>query len=244
MPDLMNVGPCERHLSGYEWSEQLRPISGRRFGQAHAVCVPLDAEHASIRRACIVSELPESKRQECRPARVFSITPFEKVDPAWLVVFVDVAMQEPVRPAARVAAALPDRRLWLDAYGRHKATVPGLVAALSLVLRTVCGCPSTERCPAAFASTLTSVRNVTDFGYWEVTLHAGHTIEVWADGYQEIDGAHVFGVLADADEEEQKGLLITGRTPTDPKRVIVGLCRFPIEAVASINGGPVVTQTD
>jgi hypothetical protein len=44
-------------------------------------------------------------------------------------------------------------------------------------------------------------------------------------------------VLADVDEEQQKDLLITGRTPTDEKRVIVGLSRFPREAVAKIRGG-------
>ena len=65
--------------------------------------------------------------------------------------------------------------------------------------------------------------------YWEVTLLDGHTVEVWADGYQELDGAYVFSVLADVGEEQQKDLFITGRTPTDEKRVIVGLSRFPRE---------------
>jgi hypothetical protein len=81
------------------------------------------------------------------------------------------------------------------------------------------------------------MRHVTELVYWEVTLLDGHTVEVWADGYQELDGAYVFTVLADVDEEQQKDLLITGRTPTDGKRVIVGLSRFPRETVARIRGG-------
>jgi hypothetical protein len=35
----------------------------------------------------------------------------------------------------------------------------------------------------------------------------------------------------------QKDLLITGPTPADPKRVIVGLARFPLEVVRDIHGG-------
>jgi hypothetical protein len=35
----------------------------------------------------------------------------------------------------------------------------------------------------------------------------------------------------------QKDPLIAGRTPTDPKQVIVGLSRFPREVVAEIHGG-------
>ncbi len=81
------------------------------------------------------------------------------------------------------------------------------------------------------------MRNFTELSYWEVMLMDGRTAEVWADGYQEVDGFYIFGVLAEADEEEQRHLLITGRTPTDPKRVIVGLSRFPVEAVADVCGG-------
>jgi len=81
------------------------------------------------------------------------------------------------------------------------------------------------------------MRHVTDLSHWEITLLEGSNIEVWADGYQEIDGKYVFGVLADVDEHAQADLLITGRTPTNPKRVIVGLSRFPVEAVRQIRGG-------
>lgn len=63
--------------------------------------------------------------------------------------------------------------------------------------------------------TLLAMRHVTELAYWEVTVVDGHTVEVWADGYQEIDDAYVFTVLADVSEEQQKDLLITGRAPTD-----------------------------
>ena len=78
---------------------------------------------------------------------------------------------------------------------------------------------------------------VTKLSYWEITLVDGQVVEVWADAYQELAGFYVFGVLADVDEPMQKDLLITGRTPTDPKRVIVGLARFPVDGVRNIHGG-------
>ena len=81
------------------------------------------------------------------------------------------------------------------------------------------------------------MRHVTELAYWEVTLIDGQTVEVWADGYQEVDGAFIFGVLADVDEDQQNDLLILGRTPTNPERVIVGLSKFPQHAVAKIRGG-------
>jgi Sigma-70 region 2 len=36
-----------------------------------------------------------------------------------------------------------------------------------------------------------------------VTLISGETVEVWADGYQEVDRTYIFGVLADVDEEQR-----------------------------------------
>jgi len=72
------------------------------------------------------------------------------------------------------------------------------------------------------------VRHVNDLSRWEVTLVDGQVIEVWADGYQ---------VLADVDEDQQEDLLILGITPSNPRRVIVGLSRFPRKAVAKIRTG-------
>jgi hypothetical protein len=70
---------------------------------------------------------------------------------------------------------------------------------------------------------------------WNVHLATGPTVEVWADGYQELDGYYVFGVLADADaESEIDGLDVTGRTPSNPLRVIVTLARFRVDEVAQI----------
>jgi hypothetical protein len=83
------------------------------------------------------------------------------------------------------------------------------------------------------------MRLVTQLSYWEITLVDGGVLEVWDDGYQEVDGSYVFGALADVYQPMQNDLLITGRTPTDPRRVIVGLARFPVDAVRGIRGGGV-----
>lgn len=81
------------------------------------------------------------------------------------------------------------------------------------------------------------MRLVTDLSRWEVTLLDEQAVEVWADGYQELEDNYVFGVLVDVDEDQQKGLMILGTTPSNPKRVMVGLSRFPRNAVVKIRGG-------
>lgn len=40
------------------------------------------------------------------------------------------------------------------------------------------------------------MRHITELSYCEVTLLDGQTVEAWGDGYQELDGAYVFSVLA------------------------------------------------
>ena len=57
-------------------------------------------------------------------------------------------------------------------------------------------------------------------------------MSVWADSYSRYDQALVFGVLADVEPEDQIGLDITGRTPTNPRRVIVTVARIPTAALA------------
>jgi hypothetical protein len=37
------------------------------------------------------------------------------------------------------------------------------------------------------------MRLITEPSYWEVGLIDGRVVEVWADGYQELDGAYVLG---------------------------------------------------
>jgi hypothetical protein len=44
--------------------------------------------------------------------------------------------------------------------------------------------------------TLGVMRHITELSYCEVTLLDGQTVEAWGDGYQELDGAYVFSVLA------------------------------------------------
>jgi len=69
---------------------------------------------------------------------------------------------------------------------------------------------------------------------WLVTLRSGAVIELWADGYHEVDGQHVFGVLADVPVEDQQGLRISGSAPTDPRRVIVTLSSIPSAEVDKV----------
>ena len=81
------------------------------------------------------------------------------------------------------------------------------------------------------------MRHVNDLSRWEVTLVDGQVVEVWADSYQELEDDYAFAVLADVDEDQQEDLLILGITPSNPRRVIVGLSRFPRKAVAKIRTG-------
>ena len=69
---------------------------------------------------------------------------------------------------------------------------------------------------------------------WNVRLHSGHTVQVWADGYTEEADSFVFSALVDATETEQANLDITARTPSNPERVIIVIARFPTDSVDSI----------
>lgn len=73
--------------------------------------------------------------------------------------------------------------------------------------------------------------------WWELTLAGDRTLEVSADGYRETGGWYEFTVLADAEASEQQQLEIVGRTPSNPRRVLVTVARVPQEIVTSIRGG-------
>jgi hypothetical protein len=45
---------------------------------------------------------------------------------------------------------------------------------------------------------------------WMVTLVNGSVVEVWADGYSEVEGTLVFSILVDATPDEQQVLEVTG----------------------------------
>ena len=67
---------------------------------------------------------------------------------------------------------------------------------------------------------------------WLVFLRGnGEVIEVWADSVSEEDGYFVFSILVDATPEEQADVDVTGRTPTNPKRVIMTVARFPAATI-------------
>lgn len=72
---------------------------------------------------------------------------------------------------------------------------------------------------------------------WVVKLHGGHAAEVWADSVSEENGSYVFHVLADVDGELPPASLVTGRTPSDVRRMILAVARFPKDAVSDIAGG-------
>jgi hypothetical protein len=90
--------------------------------------------------------------------------------------------------------------------------------------------------PEHWPSPVTSrpMRHITEISRWEVTLSEGSVIEVWADGYQEIDGVYSFGVLVDAEGEVGSGVLVTNWTPSDADRLVIALAQFPVSAVAEI----------
>ena len=49
------------------------------------------------------------------------------------------------------------------------------------------------------------MRTVGELAYWEVTLLDGHTVEVWADGYQELDAATIEALAQDALNGPERG---------------------------------------
>jgi hypothetical protein len=59
-------------------------------------------------------------------------------------------------------------------------------------------------------------------------------VEVWADGYREEDGRHVFSVLGYVPVGEQSGLRVSGRTTTNAERVMVVLATIPSDEVANV----------
>jgi len=71
---------------------------------------------------------------------------------------------------------------------------------------------------------------------WQVVLTDGSTIGVWSGCYGEADGYYTFEILADAAPEEQADddLVIAGRTPSNPERILLTVARIPIGLVATI----------
>lgn len=78
------------------------------------------------------------------------------------------------------------------------------------------------------------MRLINSLDRWQVTLSTGAVVEVWADAYSEEDAGYVFVVLADVDPEEQARLFLQGRTPSDPRRVVVAVAVFPTDQVTKV----------
>lgn len=81
------------------------------------------------------------------------------------------------------------------------------------------------------------MRILSDGGEWHITLTDGNVVRLWADGYETTEDHHEFGMLVDTEGAVAVPVRVTNRTPSDPNRVVVSVGRFPIAAVAKIEGG-------
>ena len=103
------------------------------------------------------------------------------------------------------------------------------------------GYRNTNTNSAAFRHAL-RMRNVCTPSRWLVTLTTGAGVEVWADSVEGLAGPedqrdYRFESLVDATPDEQLQLHVSGRTPSNPERVLVTVARFPRECVASVSSG-------
>jgi hypothetical protein len=69
---------------------------------------------------------------------------------------------------------------------------------------------------------------------WRLTLTTGSEIELLADAYSESEGFYEFSSLIDTDVEPSAGIRVTGRTPSNPRRMIVTVARLPVAEVSEI----------
>lgn len=74
---------------------------------------------------------------------------------------------------------------------------------------------------------------------WRVTLKDGSVIGLWAGSQGERDGHYTFDIMAEATPEEQadEELVISGETPSNPRRFMFVVARIPTELVAEIQDG-------
>jgi hypothetical protein len=80
------------------------------------------------------------------------------------------------------------------------------------------------------------MRIVTSPSYWTVSLRAGGSMTIWADGYSEDPEYYVFSLLIDRDAGET-GLEvaeIADRTPSSSDRLSIVTARVPTTAVTNI----------
>ncbi|MFC7623152.1 hypothetical protein [Microlunatus sp. GCM10028923] len=68
-------------------------------------------------------------------------------------------------------------------------------------------------------------------------LKNGSSVLLLADTHSETSTHHLFNVLADAAEEEQKNLHLVGTTPTNTERVLVSVAAFALEDVEDVQSG-------
>ena len=68
-------------------------------------------------------------------------------------------------------------------------------------------------------------------------MKSGAAIAIWADAYAEQDGAYVFEVLIDAEDDLPDYTLVLGRTPGNPRRVRIAVASLAIADVEGLDGG-------
>lgn len=74
---------------------------------------------------------------------------------------------------------------------------------------------------------------------WTLTLQDGSVVMIWADSAEGMAGPedtrdYTFATLMDVDVDDQADFEILGRTPTNPRRVLVAVARIPRSAVRSV----------
>lgn len=74
---------------------------------------------------------------------------------------------------------------------------------------------------------------------WLVILADGGEVDVWADSVEGLSGPdddrdYLFNCLMDIDPELQGEFEVVGRTPTNDRRVLVAVARFPRASVREI----------
>ena len=71
---------------------------------------------------------------------------------------------------------------------------------------------------------------------WRVVLDDGSVIGVWASAYGETDEHYTFEIMAEASLEEQadEDLVISGETPSNPRRFTFVVAQIPKHRVSDI----------
>jgi hypothetical protein len=59
-------------------------------------------------------------------------------------------------------------------------------------------------------------------------------MEIWADGFGQQDGFHLFSLSVKATPEEQQSLWIESRAPSEPNFLMITVAKIPSSEIADI----------